>query len=217
MIWRADVLPRPNHPDALGEAALAAFKDHEVRGVSRVEASRVYLLDVSGDGAAFEAAAETLLSDPVVEVCRVTPGSEPPETPKGARVLLIFKRPGVTDPVEASARKAFRDLGLRVEGVRTGIRYAVFGKAAADEIRAAVSRRLANEVVDEILTGDRPFEEISLGSNYEFRLLGYPLREAGDDELRKLSRELGLSLDLREISTSLARGRRYAGSSAPGD
>ena len=199
MIWRVDVEAKPGHDDAASRAAGEALRESGPPGIQDVRAGWIYLLEADLDRPAVERIARELLVDPVCQDAAVTPASEPPPAPAGALPLLVFKRPGVMDPVEQSALKAIADLGLRARRIRVGRRYLVRGAVEAPALREAAARVLANEVIEEVSVGERAFARIDLGSPYAFRLVRIPLREAPDGELQRISRERGLALSLEEM------------------
>jgi phosphoribosylformylglycinamidine synthase len=198
MIWRVDVATRETLVDAASRGAHGALQEYGLRGVEGVRAWQVYLLDGDLDRAGADRIARELLHDPVSQECLLSPGSEPPAVPPGAQTVLVFKRPGVMDPVEASAIKAVADLGLRVRRVRTGMRYVVKG-AANGGLKEAASRMLGNEAIEEITLGERSFPALDLGAPATFRKTVVRLRGLGDEALLRLSRDMTLSLDLREM------------------
>ncbi len=198
MIWRIDVTAKEGPLDAPARSARATFRDCGLGEVEDVRSGQVYLLDGDLDAAAAGRAARELLCDAVSQEYSVTPASRPPESPGGVRTILVFKRPGVMDPVEESALKAFTDLGLRVRRVREGRRYLIRGGAGGDRFLEAAARLLANEAVDEVTLEDRPFTAIDLGSPFRFARVTIPLLRAGDGELGKIGR--GLALTLREMA-----------------
>jgi len=204
VLWRVDVTCRPEFGDAPSASALAALRDLPVEGVESVRTSFVYLIegDLPGDRVAGE-----ILADPVSESFAVTPASKPPPVPAGARVVTIFKKPGVMDPVEASARKAIADLGLTATAVRTGLRHEIRGGPDDDSLRSAAAKVLGNEAVDEITLGERAFERLALGAAYAFQRIEVPLRTLEDAALTALSRDLGLSLSLAEMKAIQAHFR----------
>jgi phosphoribosylformylglycinamidine synthase len=110
MIWRVDVATKEGLTDATARGARTVLQEFGLRDVTDVQAFQVYLLDGELDRISAERIARELLFDPVAQTYTLSPGSEPPAVPKGAQVVLIFKRPGVMDPVEASALKAIADL-----------------------------------------------------------------------------------------------------------
>ncbi len=202
MLWRVDVTCRPEFGDAPSASALAALRDLPVEGVESVRTSMVYLIEGDLPG---ERVASEILADPVSETFTITPASKPPPVPPGARVVTIFKKPGVMDPVEASARKAIADLGLTATAVRTGLRHEIRGGPGDKSLRDAAARVLGNEAVDEITLGERAFERLAIGAAYVFKRVDVPIRGLKDEALPALSRDLGLSLSLAEMKAIQAR------------
>ncbi|MBI4563141.1 MAG: phosphoribosylformylglycinamidine synthase subunit PurL [Planctomycetes bacterium] len=205
MLWRVDVSCRPEYGDAPSASALAAFREYPLPGVEKVATSTVYLLE--GDLDAPRVAQEAL-ADPISEMFRVMPASEPPPVPPGARVVTIFKKPGVMDPVEASALKAVADLGMTATAVRIGIRHLIYGGPDDGTLRAVAAKVLANEAVDEVTLGERAFDRIALGAPYRFRRIDVPLRDLDDAGLLSLSRARGLSLNGQEMKAIQDHYRR---------
>ncbi|HYE97856.1 MAG TPA: phosphoribosylformylglycinamidine synthase subunit PurS, partial [Planctomycetota bacterium] len=206
MIWRVDLSTKEGLVDPASRAATAALRDAGLSGIQDVKAVQVYLLDGDFDRAGAERLARELLQDPVAHDATVSPGQEPPAVPAGAQVVLVFKRPGVMDPVEASALKALADLGLPARRVRTGMRYVVRG-AVDGRLRDAAARVLGNEAIEEVTLGEKPFTRIDLGTPYAFKKTTVPLLERADDDLIKLSREMGLALNLKEMKAVQAHFR----------
>jgi phosphoribosylformylglycinamidine synthase len=197
MIWRVDVATKEGLVDPTSRGAQAGLQEFGLSGISRVRAYQVYLLDGELERAAAERIARELLHDPVAQVYHLGEGTQPPPAPAGAQTILVFKRPGVMDPVEASALKAVSDLGLSVQRIRTGMRYVVEG--ADGKLRDAAAKVLGNEAIEEVSLGDRAFKHIELGSSYAFKKAGVPILKLDDAALLKLSREMTLSLNLKEL------------------
>ncbi len=139
--------------------------------------TRIFLVD--GELTAERAArvARELLADPVTEKYEVMPADKPPAVPPGAQVVTVFKRPGVMDPVEESALKALSDLGEKVRAVKTGLRYV---------LREPPRDKLGNDVVDEVVEGERAFTKIAVGAPTLFKLTHV-------DDLDRVGKELSLN------------------------
>ncbi len=197
MLWRVDVACRPETGDALSAAAAAALRDLALPGLEKVRSAQVFLLE--GPDLDADRIARELLADPVSETYTVSRADQPPAVPAGTRVVTVFKKPGVMDPVEASARKAVRDLGMNATAVRTGMRHVVWGGPDDAALQAAAAKVLGNAAIDEIALGERRFEKIHLGAPYVFRRVEVPISALDDAGLAKLSREAGLSLTVREM------------------
>ncbi|HEX7899698.1 MAG TPA: phosphoribosylformylglycinamidine synthase subunit PurL [Planctomycetota bacterium] len=198
MIWRVDVATKPGLVDPASRGAAAALREAGLAGLEDVRASQVFLVDADLDRPGAERVARELLVDAVAQDFTLTPGAEPPAVPPGAQVVLVFKRPGVMDPVEASALKAVADLGLRARRLKTGTRYAVRGAVDA-RLRDAAARVLGNEAIEEITLGERAFAKIDVGTSYVFRKITVALLGLSDDGLVKLSKDMSLALNLKEM------------------
>ena len=197
MIWRVDVATKEGLVDPTSRGAQAGLLEFGLSGIRRVRVYQVYLLDGELDRAAAERIARELLYDPVSQDYGLCEGAQPPPAPSDAQTILVFKRPGVMDPVEASALKAVKDLGLSVGRIRTGMRYVVEG--ADGRLRDAAAKVLGNEAIEEVTLGDRPFKHIELGSSYAFKKVSVPILKLDDAALQKLSKDMTLSLNLKEL------------------
>ena len=58
---------------------------------------------------------------------------------------------------------------------------------------------LGNEAIEEVTLGDRPFKHIELGSSYAFKKSTVPILKLDDAALLKLSKDMTLSLNLKEL------------------
>ncbi|HLY09573.1 MAG TPA: AIR synthase related protein, partial [Planctomycetota bacterium] len=198
MIWRVDVTTKEGLVDPTSRGAQAGLLEYGVPGIRALRAYQVYLLDGDLDRAAADRVARELLHDPVAQDFLLVEGGAPPSAPSGSQTILVFKRPGVMDPVEASALKAVSDLGLQVRRIRTGMRYVVSGPPPG-LLRDAAAKVLGNEAIEEVTLGDRPFTRIELGSPYTFKKSVIPILGLDDASLLKLSKDMTLSLNLKEL------------------
>ena len=198
MIWRVDVATKEGLVDPTSRGAQAGLAEFGVPGITSVRAFQVYLLDGDLDRAAADRVARELLHDPVAQDYSLGEGTTPPAAPGGSQTILVFKRPGVMDPVEASALKAVSDLGLTVRRMRIGMRYVVFG-GTNGSLRDAAAKVLGNEAIEEVTLGDRAFTKIELGSSYAFKKTVVPILKLDDAALLKLSKDMTLSLNLKEL------------------
>jgi phosphoribosylformylglycinamidine synthase len=198
MIWRVDVATKEGLVDPASRGAQAGLREFGLPGITHVQAVQVYLLDGELDRSGAERIARELLHDPVSQDFTLADGAQPPAAPASAQTILVFKRPGVMDPVEASALKAVADLGLKVRRIRTGMRYVVKGSVNG-ALRDAAAKVLGNEAIEEVTLGDRAFSHIDLGSSYAFKKNTVPILKLGDAELLKLSKDMTLSLNLKEL------------------
>ncbi len=187
---RIDVVPATPGPDhhLAAEARLLGLGHlHDLRR------SRYYLLR----GEVSAAQAERLagfLADPVTERWSLTaPASQ------GRRVVEVQRRTGVMDPVEASVIKGAKDLGVRLELVRVGLRVEVAGASDAD-CQTLAWKNLANQAIEEVAID--PAEPVRLkapGGHSGAIREEIPLAGLDDKALLKISSDGCLSLTLDEM------------------
>lgn len=185
MIWRIDLVPKDPETDFLSLDAKNLLAREGFK-ISSLTASRVYLIEADISKSVISKLAKDIFLDPILENISIGDASNSLNSDKQS--ILIFKKPGVMDPVEESTKKAFNDAGHKVSNVRTGIKYSLSGNAPAQ----ICSKILSNLVVDQVFIGERPFKSISIGTPYKFKLVTIPL-----DKLKNYVSEL--SLDNAEI------------------
>jgi len=192
---KIEVWVKAEYVDAAGESAR---KDLEDLGFSTAEKVRVgHVYNLMGDltDEEVERIATELLSDPVTErgYC-----SEPAHRSGGnLRVVEIALNAGVMDTVAQSALKAIRDLGIeKVNSVRTGSKFAIWGGMSESEIMTAASKLFYNPLIQHVVKEE---EKVTTAEGYVFQLTKVPLTQASDSELLRISTEGMLSLSLEEM------------------
>jgi phosphoribosylformylglycinamidine synthase len=195
MLWELEI--RPKGRDGERERVCDEFDllTHAQRGGDLISASaRGFLLEGDLAESDLERLANDILGDPLVETATTHPLGT--GTVHAYTVLL---KPGVMDPVAQTVLDTAKMLGLRVSAVRTFRRY--FGPPdvpAAD--RDVLFRKvLANDAVEQIVTGPVRTDHLALGSPYEFRLVTVPIAQLDDGGLTKLSNDGMLALTLDEM------------------
>jgi phosphoribosylformylglycinamidine synthase len=197
MLWEIEIRPKGDDAERRRVAEEFDLLTHRRDGIAVFAvASRGYLLEgnLSRDDA--ERLMRDLLVDALVETGRLATLDAPPPSDLLATVLLL---PGVMDPTALSVVGAARDLGVTVESVRTFRRY--FGPVADAGRMATVRKVLANDAIEQAVTGPLTLDHLSLGSGYTFARVVVPLRELDDDALVLLSRKGQLALSLAEMQT----------------
>ncbi len=201
-VHRIEVYARNAGDDPTGAGLLGEIHQLGFREVTEVRAARLFLLQGAEDVLTPEnlrRIAEEVLIDPVTEGYHIDGGEA--EAAEAGALIEVHLKPGVMDPVATSCETAIADM-LGSEGaveVRTGRKYRLLGGASAETARRIAKRLLVN---DSIETGHfAPFvpAEFPHGRPYEFKLTHVPIRELTDEQLRELSRQGHLFLDLREM------------------
>jgi phosphoribosylformylglycinamidine synthase subunit PurSL len=203
LTFEIEVFPRPPLQDAIGRSALARAEDLHIRGIEDVASSRVYFLKTDATAEQIDTVARQLLADPVSELYRVRSddddwAGESPDHIVGRQAMLVTRKPGVMDPVEASLLMASSDMGVPLDAAHTGMRYYVKGPANKVALDTLAARVLANECIEDVATGDTPYA-FREGKPYELKKTDVPLRELSDGDLETLSRDAHLFLSLVEM------------------
>ncbi len=206
MLFRIEIARRSDVPDPAGNAVLAEARELGFTDVTAVRSSHVYLMSGERlDRAAANRIADDLLRDPVCDLAAVDEPLPPPDLHGQPPVeVLVLKKAGVTEPIEESARLAVADMGFVLESVRLVRKYLVYGlasrgDAAAEAARDLGLRVLANEVIEEVRIGPCSFGLFEEPPEYPFRRIDVAVREASDEDLRRIDRDFRLSLNAEEL------------------
>ena len=204
MLWEIEIRPAHGQVDREGLRILRESREIGARTITSVESARAFLIEGDPDRAAIERAAQGLLVDTVVEAYRINElpaDSSTTSHESSLRLLTVLFKPGVTDNVGASTRRALSDLGLEVDAVATCRKYWFNASADEAELDTVASRVLANEAIEHIQRGPLERQTLTTGSSYDFEAVTVPIREMHDDELSALSRDGQLFLNTVEMKT----------------
>ncbi len=206
MIYRIEVSTRPTGqaPDPFGQAVahqIAAFG----YTIGAVRAYRVYLIDTDAAQTEIARVTQDLLADPIVETAEVV------QSPRAGDLsnsrIEIHLKPGVMDPVAASAEAAIRDMGIAIRQMRTGRAFVIEGRIDQAQLAEMASRVLANGVIESVHF-DRYLPERFPALNDEpLKLRRVALRELSEDQLARLSRDGHLFLSPVEMKAVQAHYR----------
>jgi len=193
MTHRVEIRPKEGFGDPHARGVGAQIKELGIPAVSLVRSARLFFLYGELASADATRVAEELLGDPVIEECRL--GSS---AANGSAVIEIHLKPGVMDPVAASAQAAIRDMGLDISSVRTARRYELTGDVT-DQQRETIARKLlANPVIEDIYFESFTPPEVH-GSDYELKITEVPIRDLDSSALQKLSADGEMFLNLTEM------------------
>jgi len=105
--------------------------------------------------------------------------------------VQVFKKPGVMDPVAASARKGVLDLaGVEAEGVRTGKKYLLYGDVSDADLELITTRVLHNGAIEMAYPGEAEVPHAPETPEYTFKKIEVQLDGLSDDDLLRISREI---------------------------
>jgi phosphoribosylformylglycinamidine synthase len=202
MLWEIDIYPRSGQPNRAADVVATEAADLGLPALA-VTAARGYLIQGRLEREQVERLARELLADDVVETTVVAPVGDAALTvpPNGSsRLVHVLPKPGVMDPVAQSAIAAILDFEIPVDAVRTLQKYwlADLPDAVVDRLGKQI---LANDAIEQVIVGALDFEQLQVGSAYDFELRHIPIRELDDNALIGLSREGQLYLQLAEMKT----------------
>ena len=206
MIWRIEVRYKNGVLDSLGEKVHKDITEMGWTNVSKVETRPVFYIEGDFPADAIKTMAHRLLTDSVTQECKYAIYQKTTKqaglTP-GTQVVEIAYHRGVMDPVEESTIKGIRDLGFQeVEAVRTAKKYIFFGKLSSRELDTIVSKVLANKLIQHVVDHAHPIETFSnLEHVARFELILVNCSDASEKQLRKLSQDGQLFLNLEEMKT----------------
>jgi phosphoribosylformylglycinamidine synthase len=204
MLWEVEI--RPLGRDAERERVCDEFDllTHSTRGADLVKAAaRGFLLEGYMDRDAAQRLADELLVDSVVESATVSEVGRS----NGDNTITVLLKPGVMDPVAESVLAAAHDLGQPLEAVRTFRRYFGTRELNPNDRDLLFRKVLANDAIEQIVTGALRAEHLALGKPYTFKKIVVPLLSLDDDDLMKLSRDGQLALNLEEMRAVQAHFR----------
>ncbi len=204
MLWEVEILPIGSEKDYEGQRILASAASQGITGLSTVKAARTFLIqgELTRDDA--KRAAEQLLVDPVTEQFQI---HELPATlseisnSKSQLLLNVLLHPGVTDSVAENAARALTRLNLKVTNVATCRRYWITGDLGSAKLAQLTKKVLANDAIEYVVTGPLQIKDLTLGSEYKFKLTTVAIREMSDEELMVLSKKGQLYLSIAEMKT----------------
>ncbi len=206
MVTRIEIALKPGFVDTVAAAITSGLSDLGMGQVVCRHALQVFYLKGELVPLEKERIARELLTDTVTQTFAIDARVLPPTAGDEWDVEITYN-PGVMDPVEESAMKAIRDMGVTtVQAVKTARTYRLCGPLSEAQKQLIVDKLLANKVVEHVLhPGEQLFHE---PIEYQFRLLEVDLLGADSSQLRKISKERSLFLNLEEMRAIQAYYRR---------
>ena len=203
VLWQVEIWPDADQPDRLARNILSDARDLGLPETLEVSACRGFLIQGGLDRSQAVDIAESLLVEAVVEQYKIGRcgdsqfGQIDADHPG---LFYVLPLPGVTDPQAESALVAIRQLGFPVDAVRTFCKYTA-SELDADQQSVLCNKLLANESIEQVITGPLQLSEIQLGKPYEFALVHVDIIDVDDSQLMEISRDWQLSLTLVEMQT----------------
>ena len=150
---RIEVNLKSGYPDVRGQGLVKDIQDLGITSVSSAAVIDVYFLNADLKKQDLELVCGRLLADPVTQEYNYSSGSSDRPKHLGAKYRIeVAYNPGVTDPVEDTAMKAIRDLGVpEVKAVKTAKLYLLEGNLKRDELASISQRLLVNPIIQHVV------------------------------------------------------------------
>ncbi len=197
--WRFEVYSREGFADVYGKSVLDDIKELGINSVEKVAYTRVFLIDADFDKGFAQRIAGELLADSVCEDYYI---GRKPVTGDGAKsVIEVHLKSGVTDPVAESVMMAIADMGKNAEHVRTAKKYVLCGNVSKQDIETITRRLLANDCIEEVIYGTGSEPPTPHTTPYVLEKKSVTIRGLDDAALVKVSGDMDLFLDIKELKT----------------
>ena len=198
MSWRIEIINKPGVFDAAGHGIKKDIADLGIKGAKSVSVIQVYTIEKGLKEKEAFLIAERLLADTVTQDYKLNP-KPGAGSAKDVTVVEVAHNPGVMDPVEESAVKAIKDLGIKtVDSIATSKKFLIKGNLTQNEIDTISQKLLYNKVIQHIIKPGST-ETHPHASGYKFKLTEVDLLNADDQRLRDISSQGQLFLNLEEM------------------
>ena len=196
MLYRVEIKEKDGFYDTVGESVKKDISDLGFKNkIKEVKFVYVYLIEANFPESDIRRICEELLIDPVTQdYCYRGSVSNEEEY----KVVEIAYNPGVMDPVEDSAKKAIKDLGIEgVRAVKTSKKYLIRGNLSKKEILSISAKLLFNKVIQHIVKGRSSIYPEPPA--YQFKLIHVNILKADDKKLKEISKKGQLFLNIDEM------------------
>ncbi|MBN1913535.1 MAG: phosphoribosylformylglycinamidine synthase subunit PurL [Candidatus Omnitrophica bacterium] len=199
MLYKIEIRDKPGVFDAVAAGLKKDILDLGIKGVRSLSFIQVYFIE--GDFSSIEAEkiCSSLLADPVSQDYCINPGGI--KLIKGRQYIVeVAYNSGVMDPVEDSALKGIRDLGIEQSiKVKTAKKYIIKGNISLQQLKLICEKLLYNKLIQHIVEYNDQEKPTSEMPQYRFNLTTVDILGASDRRLLKISRDGQLFLTLREM------------------
>lgn len=206
-LWRIEIKQKDGFFDSLGSGVYRDILDLGFDMVKAVRVVEVYILEGDLSAQQVDQICKELLVDVIVQDYRFDqkPFQKSFISLKEAHYIEVAYHPGVMDPVEASALKGIKDLGiLNVSSIRTARQFIIEGHLSLKQIDMLKDKVLLNKIIQRAQENPQDsFKSIVLDRTIQEKpqVRIVPLMKLSDKALIELSKKGQLYLNLEEMKT----------------
>ncbi len=203
-MYRIEVRSKPHFNDARRAGIANDIRSLGIDADVAVDVADLYFLDGELDDAGVNMICERLLCDSVVQwfqVARLSGdrSADQPINRSTAFVEVTFK-PGVTDATADEIVRASHELGIAgLHRAATGTRYELTGELDVTQVELLARRLLCNDVIQAYAINSAISPNLHYATEENTLIESVAIRNAGDDDLMRISKERRLSLNLHEM------------------
>ncbi|MHC4276216.1 MAG: phosphoribosylformylglycinamidine synthase subunit PurL [Planctomycetota bacterium] len=198
MPTRIEIFHKPEHTDHAGEQVCSEIHSLGINSVEGVRTRDVYLLEGDLSEKDIETVCAELLADIVVQDFAFDSQIHTPD--EANHTIEVIRKPGVMDPVEFSAIRGIRDLGLEVKSLKRARRYLIKGRLSHDQLGTIATGILSNGTIEDAFIDAKDIPYGRPPGEYVFKRITVPLLNATEEELAALSKDRQLYLNVEEMN-----------------
>ncbi len=210
MRYKIEVKDKPGIFDAIGQGVKKDILDLGIKSVREVKFIQVYTLEGNLACGQITSICEELLTDKILQDYVIK--SREPANPRTREqfIIEVAYNPGVMDPVEESALKGIRDLGIQAKiSVKTAKKYIISGKLSTAQLKTISEKLLYNKLIQHIVDPQVLEADTQDLPAYNFNLISVDLLGASDTKLSEISKRGQLFLNLNEMRQIRNYFRKY--------
>jgi len=198
MVWTVEILNKDGVFDAVGEDVKKSIQDFGITGVKEVRFIEIYRISGALEKKEAELIARELLADRITQEYRINAAGG---QNKKLHIVEVAYNPGVMDPVEESAMKGIKDLGVKTaKNIRTARKYVIEGDLSAEKLDFISEKLLYNKTIEHIVK-ESSSEIRSEKPSYKFKKIEVEILGKNENELSKISEKGQLFLNKEEMLT----------------
>ncbi|MFA5156844.1 MAG: phosphoribosylformylglycinamidine synthase subunit PurL [Candidatus Omnitrophota bacterium] len=203
MLYNIEIKDKPGVFDAVGEGIKKDISDLGIKGVSEVRFVQAYFIETDASETDVRRICEELLIDRVAQNYTIEKREASQALPETSSfsVIEVAYNLGVMDPVEESALKGIKDLGIEgVTSFKTAKKYLIKGNISKDQLKTISNKLLYNKLIQHIVLPNTKHQTPSIKQvGYRFNLVTVDLLAASDNDLIRIARAGQLFLSLAEM------------------
>lgn len=202
MLYNIEIKDKPGIFDAAGAGIKKDILDLGITGVEEVRFVQAYIIEGSLSLEEASRICQELLVDRIAQDYSINEEPAKRAQAQDEFIVEVAYNAGVMDPVEYSTLKGIRDLGINtVSSVKTAKKYIIKGAITDIQLKTISDKLLYNKLIQHVVNFEAASQtsEVKSDSGRKFNLITVDLLGASDQQLKKISDQGQLFLNLTEM------------------